>query len=343
MSADITGSERRGLTSEQVALLRQTKLRGVTDDEAALFVAVCNRTGLDPFTNQIYAVKRYDSNLKRDAMSIQVSIDGMRSLAEDTHHYAGQLGPYWCGMDGQWVEVWLKTEPPAAAKVGVLRNDWKETLWAVARWDSYVQRTKDGNPTRFWAQMPDHMLAKCVESIALRRAFPAKLSGLYTAEEMGQPENPERIATKQAAAVNTQTGEITQAEDGEPIAVHIDYHNGQAAKTVVLPAAARPTAPPAAQAAKGIPANAPIGSQRAKVLADLLRKTLTLRGLTEQQVDTWINQQLQHLHIPDLTRATESQGKDLVARSEQTDPPDELEPDFDELEAADEEEEEVQQ
>lgn len=161
-------------TDDQVALISRTIAVGCTSDEMKLFLYQCRRTNLDPFSRQIYAIKRGGK------MTIQTSIDGYRLIAERSGKYEGQTIVQWCGDDGIWTEVWLKKEPPSAAKVGVYREKFRDAVYGVAKWSEYAQNSP------LWQKMGALMLSKCSESLALRKAFPQELSGIYTAEEMQQ-------------------------------------------------------------------------------------------------------------------------------------------------------------
>ena len=60
---------------------------------------------------------------------------------------------------------------------------------ASARYREYVQVKKNGEPNKMWATKSFVMLGKCAEALALRKAFPDELGGMYSDEEMGQADN----------------------------------------------------------------------------------------------------------------------------------------------------------
>ena len=173
-------------TKEQTDLIKQTVAKGATDDELKLFLYVCKRTGLDPLIRQIHAVKRWSSQEQRETMAIQTGIDGYRLIAERTGKYAPGKEPAYVERDG-------KLYSATAFVKKVVDGTWHE-VGATAIYEEYVQRKKDGGPTSFWQRMPYLMLAKCAEALALRRAFPAEMSGIYTHEEMGS-ETPTEVET----------------------------------------------------------------------------------------------------------------------------------------------------
>lgn len=181
---------------EQVDVIKRLICPDATDTELALFGQVCQRTGLDPFSKQIYGIKR------QGRLTIQTSIDGFRLIAQRSREYAGQDGPHWCGSDGVWRDVWLSKEPPSAAKVGVYRTGWSRPVTGIATWAEYAQMTREGSPSGQWRSMPAHMLAKCAEALALRKAFPAELSSVYSGDEMQQAE--------QSVIVENQSAPVTQ-------------------------------------------------------------------------------------------------------------------------------------
>ncbi len=203
-----------------------------------MFIHYCNKTGLDPFAKQIYAIKRGNQ------MSAQISIDGSRLVAVRTGDYEGQLGPFWCGTDGVWRDIWLDSKPPAAAKVGVMRRGFKEPVWGVARFAAYAQ------PSSFWNKMGDLMIAKVAEALALRKTFPLELSGLYTAEEMEQagedaPAMEDKTA-KGLKSLKADMGVVSAPKEPEVLPA--------AEKPAKAARAPRPEAPKAAPAPKPAPA-----------------------------------------------------------------------------------------
>lgn len=155
---------------EQVDLIKSTVAKGATDDELKLFLYTAARTGLDPLTKQIHFVKRGGQ------MTIQTGIDGYRAIAERTKSLAGITDPLY--------EVGPNNKPTkATVKVYRSINGMMAEFTASARWEEYVAYGP------LWVKMPYLMLGKCAEALALRKAFPNDLSGLYTSEEMAQADS----------------------------------------------------------------------------------------------------------------------------------------------------------
>lgn len=196
-------------TEHQVAILRQIGLEDATQGDLDLFFHVCRTTGLDPFRKQIYMIGRNTKvvewvederaqNGRRKVekwvtkYTIQTGIDGFRRNGREAAKAYGDTlkfdGPFWCGEDGAWREVWPAATPPVAAKYTVIRNG--EVFSAVVHYDEFVQtnpvyegsgqsRKKVGDdPNSMWAKMPRNQTAKCAEAMAWRRAYPDDFSGL---------------------------------------------------------------------------------------------------------------------------------------------------------------------
>lgn len=180
MSTSLAITQEQSYWSEkQIAALKQLGLANANPADLAVFFHQAQKTGLDPFARQIYMIER------GGRFTIQSSIDGLRIVALRSGNYGGQTPAEWCGDDGVWKDVWLDKNPPLAARVGVYYKDAPNPTYATAKWDSYAQTSP------IWRKMPDLMLAKCAEALALRKAFPNDLSGIYSDEEMAQADSPD--------------------------------------------------------------------------------------------------------------------------------------------------------
>lgn len=154
--------------SEQIAIIKESICKGATDSELQFFLQVCKRTGLDPFSRQIYSIPRGGQR------TIQVGIDGLCLIADRT-------GKYMPGKESVfgYTSTGAIYSCTAYIKKQARDGSWHEVS-AIAFWDEY--NAGQG----LWKKMPRRMLEKCALALCLRKAFPSDLSGLYTHEEMDQ-------------------------------------------------------------------------------------------------------------------------------------------------------------
>lgn len=194
-----------GYDAAKIELVKDTIARGASDDELMLFLHLAQRSGLDPFSRQIYLIERR-ANVNGEwkiARQPQTGIDGLRLIADRTDRYAPGREPSFAYDGGN-----LLTATAYVKKF--VRGEWHEVA-ATAHYDEYVQRKRDGQPNQMWGEKPHIMLAKCAEALALRRAFPAEMSGLYTADEMRADDAHTPALLPAAPPVNVVTGEVIEA------------------------------------------------------------------------------------------------------------------------------------
>lgn len=195
---------RYDMTTKQIALVKQTVAKDCNDEEFNLFCEVARAKGLDPFLGQIIPMVFSKNDPKKRKMTIIISRDGQRVIAQRCGDYRpaskppqyeidkdamSPLNP--CGIvsttvylwkqdqkSGEWYEVagqifWqefapIKDEWAEDEKTGKFRKTGKQTL------------DDSGN----WCRMPRLMAAKCAEMQALRAGWPEQFTGLYDEAEM---------------------------------------------------------------------------------------------------------------------------------------------------------------
>lgn len=203
-------------STEQRQLIRETFAPGSTDPEFRVLMAVAERRNLDPFLRQIFFVKRYNSQTRTETWAHQVSIDGLRAIAERTGKYDGQDEP----------EYEVEGAKIILCKVKVYRKDWSRPAVGVAYWAEYAQTNRDGKVTSMWAKFPRVMLAKCAEALALRKAFPEGCGGLYTPDEMPSdtreqathpPATARAIVPRPEVRALARKSETPNEDDGAPV------------------------------------------------------------------------------------------------------------------------------
>ena len=152
-----------------------------SEAEVDRFLLEASIYGLEPLAGQIYA------SWDRGVMESVSTIDGLRLLAERTGKYRGQAPVEWCDGEGSWADVWLGDGFPAAARAGVYKEGHSVPTPGTVHWHEFAPQGDVGADS-LWKMgegRPAHMLGLRAEALALRKAFPAELGGLYTVEELG--------------------------------------------------------------------------------------------------------------------------------------------------------------
>jgi phage recombination protein Bet len=197
-------------TPEELKALKKEYAKNASDDQFNIWLAECRNRGLVPVKDvvlQIRATKEWSSETRqkefvKKAVHI-TTIQALRKLAERTGKYAGQLPSKWVYLDDAGnpsieSEIPLpdknkKSEPriPWAAKASVLRTGFAHPITVPARFEAYAQYFSNGDTQSLnstWANRGPEQLEKCAEALALRKAFPEELGGLYLNEELRDEE-----------------------------------------------------------------------------------------------------------------------------------------------------------
>ena len=178
------------LTEKDVTTLVQVGVipQGTPDSAISMYAKFCAESNLSPFKKQVHLVKRWTKD--GDRYTIQTGIDGYRAIANRTGQYAGNDDYRFDEGLTEYEAIKGNRKPPTTATATVYRivGGVRCPFSSTARWDEYVQTNKEGKPSAMWAKMPYLMLGKCAEALALRKAFPEEIGGVYTDEEMAQAE-----------------------------------------------------------------------------------------------------------------------------------------------------------
>ena len=191
-----------GFSAAQIKIIKQTVASDTNDTEFNLFMEACRSYKLDPFRKQIHAVVYSKDNAAKRKMSIIVSRDGLRILAQRCGDYRPASEPAAIEIDNS-----LKgpLNPKGIVKVTVKlakqdnRGEWYPVI-GEAYWDefapvedewAYDEQSSKRKPTGKkslaagnWSKMPIIMITKCAESQALRAGWPDEFGNIYSEEEM---------------------------------------------------------------------------------------------------------------------------------------------------------------
>ena len=182
--------------NEKLNLIREQFFpKNTSEVEMQYCLSVAKQYGLDPILKQIFFLKRRSQDkttgLWTDKVEPLVGRDGFLTIAHKTDCFGGiesicEVKSIPVLSNGEWTTI-----QDLVATCKVYRKDSSHPFVAEVAYTEYVQKSKDGKVTSFWADKPQTMLKKVAESQALRKAF--NISGIFTPEEVGLSENENEV------------------------------------------------------------------------------------------------------------------------------------------------------
>ncbi len=231
---------RYDMTPKQISLVKTTIAKDCNDEEFNLFCEVARAKGLDPFLGQIIPMVFSKGDAEKRKMTIIITRDGQRVIAQRCGDYRPASKPTQFEIDkatmsptnpigivsatvflwkrdpktGEWFEVvgqayWDEFAPIKRKAAGGYK--WEDTgeVWPdsgkpkkkkVAVGEETEVLDDSGN----WCRMPRLMIEKCAQMQALRAGWPEEFTGTYDEAEMDR-----------ARMIDLTASEIVQQEQQE--------------------------------------------------------------------------------------------------------------------------------
>jgi phage recombination protein Bet len=211
----------------QVNLIRATKAKGLNNDEFLRFIEFAKEVGLNPLNDTIIPKLLNENDPQKRQLSFYIKISGLRTMADRT-------GQYLAGSEEAKITRRTTAKNEASNPLGIVKATVKIKKWMGGSWHEVVGKANwdefapivDGVIAKdsFWRKMPEHMIAKCAEAEALRRAFPAVFANTFEQAEY------DKLAASLANIATTSEIEIGM-RDGEPT-LTIDWLDDQPLEAV---------------------------------------------------------------------------------------------------------------
>lgn len=183
MSGELTKIEKQQ-PSLSIEIIKKYVCPKATDQEAYMFMQLCQAQGLNPFLREAYLIKYGD-----EAATIITGKETFTKRADALPQYDGfKAGIIVVDNSKQCQYREGSFLAPGETLLGgwaeVFRKDRSHSFRNEVSIAEYERKKKDGSLMSNWKNMPATMIRKVPLVQSLREAFPDEFGGMYSPEEM---------------------------------------------------------------------------------------------------------------------------------------------------------------